>query len=131
MEQTAGPVEAGPPAEPAAPLTDEKARAVFRAGREASEAEDLAVALRLFEAARVAPGIDPDHVPWIVWSIATTQARLGDFDAATRSAQTYRQIGVDPPAEELNAFIASLQDRPGPPTRGQGQAAARAFEPGA
>jgi acyl CoA:acetate/3-ketoacid CoA transferase alpha subunit len=88
----------GPPAGAAAggggvamPQTDEEARAAFEQGRDAFNGGDYEEALRQFEAAVGAPGLNPANMPELVWDLAITKAHLGDEDGAMTDAMTFGQ----------------------------------------
>ena len=81
--------------EVAAPQTDEEARAAFELGRTAYDNAQYDEALRHFEAAINAPGLEPEHMPELIWNTAITRARLGDEDGAMTEAVTYGQYRLD------------------------------------
>ena len=87
----------------AAPQTDEEARAEFEQGRAAYDAGNYQEALRHFEAATAAPGVDPSRMPDLIWNIANTKARLGDRENAMTAAMEYGQYRFN------EALIESIQ----------------------
>jgi Tfp pilus assembly protein PilF len=92
------------------PQTDEEARAEFELGREAHDSGRYAEALRHFEAAIGAPGLDPSRMPDLIWNTALARARLGDQDGAMTDAMTYGEYR--PNQEELIRLIRSIINGP-------------------
>jgi len=106
----------------AAPQTDEEAHAEFEQGRGAYEAGRYEEALRHFEAATQAPGLDPSRMPDLIWNMAQARARLGDIDGAMTEAMTYGQYN---PAQ-ASQLIEQIENVSAERERGQEQAPAAA-----
>ena len=101
---------------PAVAETDEEARAEFELAREAREAGNYEEALRHYEAAAAAPGLDPSRLPYLIWNMADVRARLGDVDGAMTDAMTYGQYSQDPPQSRLIEKIERIAaESPGQP----------------
>jgi tetratricopeptide (TPR) repeat protein len=123
--------------EASAPQTDEEARAAFDQGRAAYEAGDYQEALRHFEAATQASGLDPSRMPDLIWNMALARAHLGDIDGAMTEAMTYGQYHAARPASELIEQIENMaaqqsgEQEQAPAASAQTDEAARAeFEQG-